>query len=305
MRDIERAVENVLAERIAQPEKVDWNPVRRLEDFTVNHMQALAIGAAGAILSISSMMLFGTPNQKTDSVDPVIVGSILSTEHSASRAKWIPIKKPVQIITLEASQVTGIAVKYVARRTEQGDLQDSLNFDGASLKRPDIQISLTRAISNGFAPTLYIDMIRQQSERGVAVSKAGQIGSLQTKFGELEVADMTFSGSDNVARACLAFRSSTSGNVIGVSGWYCAPEMTVAERPELACILDKVILIKSGQDKELRRYFTQAEKNRVPCATTRISTGRKPTWLDSDGKVPIFRSDITGSIEKLPPQKKQ
>ena len=38
MRDVERAIENVLSERIAVSQRVDWNPVRRLEDFTLNNL---------------------------------------------------------------------------------------------------------------------------------------------------------------------------------------------------------------------------------------------------------------------------
>jgi hypothetical protein len=304
MRHIERAVENVLAERIAVQERIEWNPLRRFEDFTVNHMQSLAIGAAGAILSLSSMMLFWSPAQTHIQADPMVVGSILSADTISARAKWIAIKKPVQIIALEAPQVSGITPHYSASRTEQGDHQDSLSFDAQSLKRPELRVTLTRGNAHGVAPTLYIDMIRQQSEHGVAVSKAGQTGMVQSKFGALEVADMTFTKSDDSARACLAFRSAVDSSLIGISGWYCAANMAVAERPELSCILDKLILLKGGQDKELRRYFTQAENARTPCVAARSSSGRKATWLDTDGKVPTFRSDITGSIDNGATKKK-
>jgi hypothetical protein len=297
MRDVERAVENILSERISVQEKNEWSPIRRLEDFSLNHIKSLAVGAGGAILGLSAMMLFWSPTTRPlEQIDPVVVGSILHSDQSSIRAKWLPVKKPTHIFSLEAQQVSGMSAQYVAKYTEQGHFQDSLNFVHPSQKSPDIRITLTRGAMRGLPPTLYIDMIRQQSERGFAVSKAGQTDEMPSKFGPLEVADMTFSEGEKIPRACLAFRSASSDAMINVSGWYCAAEMMAAERPELACVLDKVILLKSGQDKELRRYFTQAEKNRTPCATSRISTGRKPTWLDTDGKVPIFRADITGSI---------
>jgi hypothetical protein len=298
MRDVERAVENVLSERISVEKKNEWSPIRRLEDFSLNHMKSLALGAGGAILGLSAMMLFWSPTTRPfEQIDPVVVGSILNTDQSPSRLKWLPVKKPVQIFSLEAQQVNGMPANYSAKYTEQGHLQDSLSFTHSAQKSPDIRVTLTRGAMKALPATLYIDMIRQQSERGFSVSKAGQSDEMQSKFGPLEVADMTFSEGEKTPRACLAFRSASTEAMISVSGWYCAAEMAAAERPELACILDKVILLKSGHDKELRRYFTQAEKNRTPCATSRISTGRKPTWLDSDGKVPAFRSDITGSIE--------
>ena len=144
-------------------------------------------------------------------------------------------------------------------------------------------------------PSLFIDMTRQQAERGVAVTRAGAAGRLPTKFGELDVADMTFQDHQGRSQTCLAFRSD---GTIGLTGWYCAPQSAGVERPELACFIDRLALIKSGEDKDLRRFFAEAEQRRTPCPTTRISTGRKPTWLDSDGKAPQMRGDVTGSIGK-------
>jgi hypothetical protein len=307
MRDVERAVENVLSERIGVPERVEWNPVRKLEDFTLHNLRFLAVGAAGAVLALSSMTLFQSDVTQSETVDSIVVGSISTTDHVSGHAKWLPVQRPVQILSLEAQQLSGSKSSYAARRTEKGALQDSLSFEAGASKRADLRVTLTRGLASGSgsAPSLFIEMTRQQAERGYAVTKASQTGALSTKFGTMEVADMTFSGSDEKSRACLAFRNISTESMIGVSGWYCAAETNVTQRPELSCILDKLVLLKSGQDKELRRYFTEAEKIRTPCATTRVSTGRKPTWLDSDGKVPSFRGDITSSIDEQPLPKKR
>jgi hypothetical protein len=300
MREVERDIEAALAERMsAKPDK-NTGVLRAAEEFAINNMKSLAIGAAGAILSISSMMLFWTTPQSPATIDPVIVGSILPSGNGASgvgaTGQWRAIQKPTQILTLEAPQFAGTPPLYQARRNDRGDQEDALVWQTASPARPEARVTLTRSAAGGMPPSLFIDMTRQQAERGLAVKKAGQTGKLESKFGPLEVADMTFADNDDKSQACLAFRSAATAVTLRLSGWYCAPQGAAAERPELACFLDRLTLLKSGQDKDLRRFFTEAEQARKPCATSRVSSGRKPTWLDADGKAPGIRGDITGSV---------
>jgi hypothetical protein len=309
MREVERDIEAALAERMAAKPEKSLGLLRTSEEFAINNMKSLAIGAAGAILSISSMMLFWTTPQNPTPVDPVVVGSILpsgnGSANAASHGQWRAIQKPTQILTLEAPQFAGTPPLYQARRNDRGDQEDALIWQAASPARPEARVTLTRSAAGGMPPSLFIDMTRQQAERGLAVKKAGQTGKLETKFGTLEVADMTFADGEDKSQACLAFRSGAQTPAMRLSGWYCAPQGAAAERPELGCFLDRLTLLKSGQDKDMRRFFTEAEQNRKPCATARVSSGRKPTWLDADGKAPGIRGDITGSIGASKEQRKQ
>ncbi len=304
MREVERDIETALAERIAKSCKENVSPLMAIEDFAINNMKSLAVGAAGAILSLSSMMLFWSTPETARLIDPVTVGSIHSSA-SPDSGTWRLIPKPVQILSLEAPQFAGTSALYQARRNERGDQEDALNWHGAASAKPEAKVTLTRTISGGTPPSLFIDMTRQQAERGMAVKKASQVGMLETKFGAMEVADMTFADANDQSLACLAFRSAPKAASMKLSGWYCAPQGSAAERPELACLLDRLTLLKSGQDKDLHRFFTEAEQARKPCPTTRVSSGRKPTWLDADGKPPTFRGDVTGSIAAQKEQRKR
>jgi hypothetical protein len=58
--------------------------------------------------------------------------------------------------------------------------------------------------------------------------------------------------------------------------------------------------LKAGDDKDLRKVFSEAEQRRRPCPSKAVTAGRKPTWLDADGKAPGIRGDITGSISLKP-----
>jgi hypothetical protein len=151
-------------------------------------------------------------------------------------------------------------------------------------------------------PSLFIDMSRQQAERGVAVTRAGQPGQLSTKFGMVEVADMTFTDASGGAQACLGFRAVSDGHSPMLNGWYCGAQGAAVDRPELACFIDRLTLLKSGDDQALRKFFTEAEQRRKPCPNARAQAGRKATWLDHDGRAPSLRGaeDTTGSVQQRP-----
>ncbi len=70
---------------------------------------------------------------------------------------------------------------------------------------------------------------------------------------------MTFSDVGGAAQACLAFRRLGEGGEPTLTGWQCAAQGGVVERPELACFIDRLTLLKSGDDQSLRRFFTEAE----------------------------------------------
>ncbi|MGL4239716.1 MAG: hypothetical protein ACRCTI_01255, partial [Beijerinckiaceae bacterium] len=190
---------------------------------------------------------------------------------------------------------------YGARRTARNDREDSLTWQSTAPGGPEARIALVRSAQPLAPPSLFIDMTRQQAERGVAVTRAGQSGLLMTKFGPVEVADMAFSDAGGGSQACLGFRTAPDGESPVLTGWYCAAQGAAVDRPELACFIDRLTLLKSGEDQALRRFFAEAEPRRRPCPTARASAGRKPTWLDHDGRAPAMRSsgdDVTGSIGK-------
>jgi hypothetical protein len=296
MRSVESEIGGVLAERLAgDADAPPRRPLQRVEDFAVSHMRSLTLGAAGAVATLALALSFSGPSSQNLQADPVIVGSIIESPRVSHRVAWKEVPKPVELIALQAPQFQRLAPTYVARQSDSGDREDALVFEPGAAELPEARIALRRPAGTARLPSLFIDMTRQQAERGVAVTRAGAPGRLTTKFGEIDVADMTFQDHQGRSQSCLAFRSD---GPIGLSGWYCAAQGAAVERPELGCFIDRLALIKAGEDKELRRYFAEAEQRRTPCPTTRLSTGRKPTWLDSDGKAPQMRGEITGSIGK-------
>jgi hypothetical protein len=269
-----------------------------VENVAIRHLKVLALGASCAILGLATILAMPSPQPvQVASGDPVIVGSITPQARVPARPEWQDIRKPVEMIALQSTQMDRIPMTYRARRSLAGDREDALIWSGGGQQTTEAEIAVVRRTSAAQAPSLYIEISRRQGERGVAITRNGMPGLVTTKFGKLEVADMTFTDGQQQAQACLGFRSVVATE-IGLAGWFCAPQGASVERPELSCFIDRLSLLKSGEDHKLRQFFTEAEQRRQACPTTRVSTGRKPTWLDSDGKAPAIRGDITGSIPR-------
>ncbi|MGL5117221.1 MAG: hypothetical protein ACRC7C_18045 [Beijerinckiaceae bacterium] len=264
---------------------------RRAEDFAVDHMASLAMGTGIGIVAIAAILVLDEPAalpQATQGVDRTIVGSIGPTP-AASRPQWTPVPKPVEMISLEAPQFQQQPARYAARRASNSDREDALHFESLSANQSEARVALVRRAGEAAAPSLFIEMMRLQSERGVAITRSGSPGPLATKFGELEVADMTFTDGDGRNMSCLAFRTPQSPGRIGLNGWYCAAENATAERPTVGCFIDRLTLLKGGEDMALRRFFTEAEQRRKPCPTPRVAANRKQNWLDAHGAPPAIR----------------
>ncbi len=268
-----------------------------VENVAIRHLKVLALGSSCAILGLAVILSLPAPQPvATASIDPVTVGSIAPARVPA-RPEWQDIRKPVQMLALQSAQMDRIPMTYRARKSAAGDREDALIWSGGAQLSVEAEIAVIRRTGAAQAPSLYIEISRRQAERGVAITRNGMPGLVATKFGKLEVADMTFTDGQSQAQACLGFRSVAAGE-IGLAGWFCAPQGASAERPELSCFIDRLSLLKAGDDQKLRQFFTEAEQRRQACPTSRISTGRRPTWLDSDGKAPAIRGDLTGSIPR-------
>jgi hypothetical protein len=302
MGSLEGEIGDAAAARAAQADAPQERPLfRRIENFAVDNVKGIAVGASAGIILLAAattMNLRWSQPAPMIAADPISVGSVRTETRVPSQPEWQVIRKPVEIMALQAPQVERTPAQYGARRTSRNDREDSLIWQGATPGGVEARIALVRNVAAGSAPSLFVDMTRQQAERGVAVTRAGAPGALMTKFGPLEVADMTFSDASGVSQACLAFRGAPSGDAPMLGGWYCGAQATAVERPEVACFIDRLTLLKGGEDQALRRFFTDAEQKRRPCPNARISAGRKPTWLDHDGRAPRLRDgeETTGSI---------
>jgi hypothetical protein len=273
-------------------------PMQRVEDWLIDHLWPVAIGVAVLVLGISFVSLAPARQTATSQVDLQHTGAVKITASLPPPVEpWRPVRRPIEMISLQSAELERLPIHYSAA-LRQAERRDAISFGYFDESRPDMEIALRRHMS-GARPSLFIEASRRQSERGVSIGRSAQPIMVQTKFGEVETSDMEFSQGEGMRKACLAFRSAP-GTPNVVEGWMCASPGSAPERPVLVCFIDRLMLLKSGEDEALRGAFQQAERRRVPCAAgSRTVAGRKPTWLDQDGARPGMRSDeTTGSVPR-------
>ena len=89
-------------------------------------------------------------------------------------------------------------------------------------------------------------------------------GIIDSKFGTVTL--LRPAGSD-AARACLGFLKRVDEPNFRISGWSCEGSTLPARRAAIACLLNRLILLTTGNDPKLAALFARAELKRGDCAS--------------------------------------
>lgn len=211
---------------------------------------------------------------------------------------WISIARPVALFGLETPEL-GKRAGYEARRSQDGTRrEDMLSFGEFGEDKPFLALKLqanreggAQAAPAGLSQPFVIALVRDSAARGLSVGRSGATIPVETKFGMVETADISLNDG-SAGRACIGFRHLDGSAHLSFSGWWCGGEGKPADRAQLACMLDRIDLLSTGDDPELRALFAKAEPHRRPgCSVPRqAAAGRKGAGLDADGKAPALKT---------------
>lgn len=209
---------------------------------------------------------------------------------------WQPVRKPIALFHLESTEVAGAEFTYRAF-TRGESRQDVLAWsarpsDDERLRRPLAVLKVERQAAAGQTEKpLFADLAARAAEQHLIVARMARPDQLPTKFGPVEIAEMTLQrGAQNLP--CLAFRRLDMAGVTLI-GWMCGTRERPVDRIALGCFVDRLDLIGGGRDPALRRMFSEAERNRKACASSR-QPGRRLTWMDHEAPVPGLKLSQRG-----------
>ena len=114
---------------------------------------------------------------------------------------------------------------------------------------------------------------------GAELESAGVIDS---KFGA--VALLRRAGAREGAGSCLGFFKRIDDPALQISGWSCQGDSLPARRAAIDCMLNRLMLLTSGNEPKLAELFAQAELERGGCASATASAD----WL-TDAANPRLR----------------
>ena len=93
-------------------------------------------------------------------------------------------------------------------------------------------------------------------------------GIIDSKFGTVTLLRLV-DGAD-AARSCLGFLKRVDDPNFRISGWSCQGDNLPARRAAIGCMLNRLMLLTSGNDVKLAELFAHAELRRGECAASSL-----------------------------------
>jgi hypothetical protein len=254
---------------------------RRPERLTLSRVLAWISGAFMAAIVVQ------------DLVGPT--PAISSVQLPAARPAWIEIASPYGAFALESHALEGLERSYTLRRhRDSGARQDTLTFGSVDGPGAYVRVVLQRPGSEPSTDPFDLAV-------GIAAASAidarltGPVGELNTKFGTLPIIDMYVWGRQG-PRACMAVAGAWDEPRLNLVAWWCNPGWELVQRGQVACLLDRLMLMSAGGDEQLAAFFARAERGRELCGTTPIlgSTPKRPDdWIFAKAE-PKLRGRLSG-----------
>jgi hypothetical protein len=102
-------------------------------------------------------------------------------------------------------------------------------------------------------------------------------GVIDSKFGSVTL--LRVAGNADDAPSCLGFMKRIDAPNLRISGWSCQGDTLPARRAAIGCMLDRLILLTSGNEPKLAELFAHAELKRGSCALSATAAATTADWV--------------------------
>lgn len=199
--------------------------------------------------------------------------------------------QPHPLYALDGPEFAGLPRTDEARRTGASGREDVLRI--GAFETPALHLQLHAERSSESDPAVagfFVEAARRASEAGLGVVRSAQPATVATKLGPAEMADVVLAGTSE--RGCLAFRLHRTDIGLRLGGWLCGAPDRPAERAELACAIDRLVLASGARDPALKALFSAAERDRDPAC------GPSAAMAEADALTAPFTAARTGSASR-------
>lgn len=181
----------------------------------------------------------------------------------AAKAGWSLAARSYPAFAVSQFDLYGKTETYEVFRHPEGGRKDVLRW-AAQGEKPVAELEIYRpgGKSSGSGPAIAEIAARMDPEGWRELEAAGVIDS---KFGPVTLLRPT--GDANDAAFCLGFIKRLDEPNVRISGWSCQGDNVPARRAAIGCMLNRLILLTSGNEPKLAELFAHAELRRGSCAT--------------------------------------
>lgn len=186
----------------------------------------------------------------------------LPDDEPASRPGWSVADRSHPAFALSRIDSSEKTASYIILRHPEGGRRDVLRWAGEADK-PVAELEIYREggefdVTRPATADLAVHMGLGEA------TPLEQAGLIDTKFGPVALFRPT--GTAEGARACLAYLKRSEEPALQISGFSCQGDTLPARRAAIACTLNRLTLLTSGNEPKLAELFAHAELKRRACA---------------------------------------
>ncbi len=219
-------------------------------DFQGTFVRILAYLCGIAVLALLAAEAFRT-------------GPVVAAIEPNPKAEWIEVVRPYPAFELMNAELSDYEARYAIRRhAEGGGRKDIMTWGrpGQSARYAMVEIYRPGAELARFGDAA--------SEVALRVGDLGPAGAVKpsllidTKFGRAASVEFTI-GRFGIGH-CIGFVRGFEAPKLQISGVSCSMD-SIVDRDAIACSLDRLTLLSSGNDAKVAELFARAEINRTFC----------------------------------------
>jgi hypothetical protein len=184
----------------------------------------------------------------------------LRDDEPAEKPGWAEASRSHPAFALSKLDSSDKTVSYAILRHPEGGRRDVLRWTGDADKpvaeleiyREGGEFDVARPATEGLAVRMGL----------AAATPLEQAGLIDTKFGPVAL----FRPTGTAQGACLGYLKRSEEPALQISGFSCQGDTLPAQRAAVACTLNRLTLLTSGNEPKLAELFARAELKRRPCA---------------------------------------
>jgi hypothetical protein len=184
----------------------------------------------------------------------------------AAKAGWSLATRSYPAFAVSQFDLYGKTETYEIFRHPEGGRKDVLRW-AAQGEKPVAELEIYRpgGESSGSGPAIAEIAARMNSDGSRELEAAGVI---ESKFGPVTLLRLAVDAND--AASCLGFIKHLDEPNVRISGWSCQGDDMPARRAAVGCMLNRLILLTSGNEPKLAELFARAELRRGSCTASAL-----------------------------------
>ncbi len=241
--------------------------------------------------------------------DPVYTSSI-----AQKPAEPLPVKniwatgwkiksgKALQVFSLSSPETFELDLSYTSKIHASGLQEDAMHWVPPDSSKAFLLAASAMIVQRNRPPQgydsqgIFDEMTMRVKAQGLSVEKFSFLSTIPSKFGPVEVVDMTVLDGTQSERSCSAFRTQSHQPNLKLSGWLCSDKNDLVERPQLTCFINRLDLVGGHDSATLQTIFQSAESRRGDCplksSYTQDASRKAANWLEIKGPLPTLKGAL-------------